>query len=81
MLAIPFLPFTAPDTALHLAAALVGPLSTAGLAVAIAWAAAPFADRAWLWLAPAMIGLAPAVASYGVLVWRIIMSPLWRWWL
>lgn len=52
--------------ALHVVAVLFGPLSMAAAGVAIAWAAAPFVDRGWLWLAPVGLVAAQAVVTYGI---------------
>ncbi len=52
--------------ALHAAAAAFGPLGVGALGAAAAWAAAPVASRAFLWLAPLAAALAPAVAGYGI---------------
>jgi hypothetical protein len=54
------------DAALHLAAILAGPLCLAGLGLAIAWAVAPFADKAWLWLAPVVVTFGHAIVAYGL---------------
>lgn len=66
LLALPFTLFQEPPAALHTAAALFGPLSVALLGLAVAWAATPFADRNWLWLAPLTICLGPAILPYGL---------------
>jgi hypothetical protein len=52
--------------ALHIAAAILGPLSMAGLGWAVAWAAAPFAERRWLWLAALSACVGPAILVYGL---------------
>jgi len=52
--------------ALFATALLAGPLELAALGLAVAWAAAPFADRNRLWFAPLLIALSPAVVSYGL---------------
>ena len=52
--------------ALRWAAVAVGPLSMAVAGAAAAWAAAPFAARRWLWLAPVLLALSPSVAIYGL---------------
>ena len=52
--------------ALFAAALLSGPLALAGLGMAVAWAAAPFADRSRLWFAPLVVALSPAVVAYGL---------------
>jgi hypothetical protein len=38
----------------------------AAAGAAVAWAAAPFAERRWLWLAPVLLALSPSVAIYGL---------------
>lgn len=65
-LSLPLQIFLAPADALHLAALIFGPLNLGILGVAVAWAAAPFSDRRWLWLAPLTIALAPAILPYGL---------------
>jgi hypothetical protein len=55
-----------PHDALRWAAAAAGPLSMGALGAAIAWAAAPFANRRWLWLGPVLAAVSPAIASYGL---------------
>jgi hypothetical protein len=67
VLAAPFGLLLNPDAALHAAAVVFGPLNIACLAFAVAWAAAPFADREWLWLGAILSALSPAIISYGVL--------------
>jgi hypothetical protein len=52
--------------ALHLAAMLFGPVCMAALGFAIAWAAAPFASREWLFLGPLLAAVSPAISSYGL---------------
>jgi len=66
LLALPFTFFQEAPAALHSAAALFGPLNVALLGLAVAWAATPFADRRWLWLAPLTICLGPAILPYGL---------------
>lgn len=53
-------------TALRWAAVAIGPLSMGALGAAAAWAAAPFAARRWLWLAPVLLALSPSIAVYGL---------------
>jgi hypothetical protein len=54
-------------SALHLAAVLMGPLSIAALGYAVTRAAAPFAANTHLlWLGAVLVGLSPAVGSYGM---------------
>ncbi len=66
LLALPFMLFQESQAALHTAAILFGPLNVALLGLAVAWAAAPFAQRRWLWLAPLTICLGPAILPYGL---------------
>jgi hypothetical protein len=66
LLASPFCLLMRSGEAIHAAAFLFGPLSMAVLAFAIIWAAAPFADRRWLWLGAILPALSPAIISYGV---------------
>ncbi len=65
-LAAPIAAFTGWPRALPIAGALAGPLSMAALAVALAWATAPFADRQWRWLPALLICCATPVVSYGL---------------
>jgi len=64
-IAAPFVALLGTEQALHIAALTVGPASLAALGIAVAWAAAPFADRRWLWLAPLVACMAPAIGGYG----------------
>lgn len=66
VLATPFGFFMSQHAALHIAAALAGPLFMAGLGVAIAWAAAPFAERRLLWFGPLLAALSPQIVLYGL---------------
>lgn len=66
VLALPFGLFMRPDDALHAAALVFGPLNIAALAYAVAWAAAPFAERKWLFLGAILPALSPAIISYGL---------------
>lgn len=66
LLALPFTPFMDQDAALLVASALFGPLSMAALGLGVAWAAAPFCERRWLWLAPLSVCLGPAILPYGL---------------
>lgn len=66
LLAAPLRPVLDTHAALHAAAAAFGPLSMAALGIGVAWAAAPLAERRWLWLAPAVVALSPAIVSYGL---------------
>jgi hypothetical protein len=66
VLIAPFSLFMAPHDALHAAALIFGPLNVAALGFAVAWAAAPFAERQYLWLAAILPPLSPAIASYGL---------------
>jgi hypothetical protein len=62
----PFAPFMTPHDALHAAALCFGPLNVAALGFAVAWAAAPFAERKYLWFAAILPPLSPAIISYGL---------------
>ncbi len=53
--------------ALFVAACLCGPISVWLLGAALAWAAAPLADRGFLWAAPLVAGLSAPVMTYGAL--------------
>jgi hypothetical protein len=64
-IAAPFVWLLGSEQALHVAALTIGPISLAALGIAVAWAAAPFADRRWLWLAPLVACMAPAIGGYG----------------
>lgn len=64
--ALPFRLFMDGHGALYAAALIFGPLNIAILALLTAWAAAPFADRKWLFLGAALVPMAPAIASYGL---------------
>jgi hypothetical protein len=67
LLAAPFNLVLDPVTALHLAAALTGPIGIGALGYAVAWAAAPFAgERRLLWLGAALAALSPAIGSYSM---------------
>jgi len=66
VLAAPLTLVTDPHTALRWSCAALGPLGMGGLGAAIAWAAAPFADRRWLWLGPVLVAASPATANYGL---------------
>ena len=66
-LAAPLAPILGWHNALHVAGLLSGPLGMAGMGAAIAWAAAPLASPAWLWLGAFAAGGAPALSAYGML--------------
>jgi hypothetical protein len=66
LLMTPFSLFLPPHDALHAAALIFGPLNVSALGFAVAWAAAPFAERKYLWLAAILPPLSPAIASYGL---------------
>jgi hypothetical protein len=66
VVALPFSLVLNQETAVHAAALLFGPLCIAALGFAIAWAAAPFAERKWLWLGALLPALSPSIASYGL---------------
>ena len=54
-----------PDQALLWAGAIMGPLSVGLLGALCAWVVTPIAERAWLWIAPVGVAVAPATISYG----------------
>jgi hypothetical protein len=62
----PFLLVLPPHDALHAAAMIFGPLNVAALGFAVVWAAAPFAERKYLWLGAVLVPLSPAIISYGL---------------
>ena len=66
LIALPLTVFVDEPTALHIAAIVFGPLNIAALGLAMAWAAAPFCERRWLWLAPLAACLGPAILQYGL---------------
>jgi hypothetical protein len=66
LIATPLALVVDPHTALRWACAALGPLCIGGLGVAVAWTAAPFAERRWLWLGPVLAAVSPAIASYGL---------------
>jgi hypothetical protein len=65
LLAAPLRLFMDEPQAVHWAAVALGPLSTACLGLALAWALAPLAARGWRWTAPALATLSPAIFGYG----------------
>jgi hypothetical protein len=66
LIAAPLRLFVDMPGALHAAAVGFGPLCMAGLGLALAWAAAPFVHRRWLWLAPVAAALAASILPYGL---------------
>jgi hypothetical protein len=66
LIAAPFRLFIDMHGAIHTAAVAFGPLCMAALGLALAWAAAPFADRRWLWLAPVAVALSASILPYGL---------------
>ena len=65
-------------TALHLVAALAGPVFMAGLGVAVAWAVAPFVRTPFSLVRSLLAGLSPSIFMYGLPARHIIMSlPCW----
>ncbi|MGE0419374.1 MAG: hypothetical protein AB7O80_21430 [Acetobacteraceae bacterium] len=66
LLALPLSILVDSDVALRVAAIIFGPLCLAGLGLAAAWAAAPFAHRSWLWLAPVVATFGHAILAYGL---------------
>ena len=65
VLAAPFTLVMSRYDALHAAAVIFGPLNLIALGIAAAWAAAPAADRKWLWFAALLPAISPAIISYG----------------
>lgn len=66
LIAAPLRLFMDMHGALHAAAVGFGPLCMAGLGLALAWAAAPFVHRRWLWLAPVAAALSASILPYGL---------------
>lgn len=54
------------QTALHWAALALGPISSGFLAIAAAWAMAPFSDREWRWLGALLAAISPAIVGYAL---------------
>jgi hypothetical protein len=67
LMAAPLEPLLGWHRALFIASATSGPVSVGLLGLALAWAAAPLADRRWLWAASLATGLMPPVVTYGLL--------------
>jgi hypothetical protein len=67
LMAAPLEPLLGWHRALFIAAAISGPVSVGLLGLALGWAAAPLADRRWLWAASLATGLMAPVGTYGVL--------------
>lgn len=67
LLAAPLAPALGWPAALHGAGLASGPLAMAGLGAALAWAAAPAAERGWLWTAGLAAAAAPVLLGYGAL--------------
>src|SRR6516165_2345107 len=61
LMAAPLEPLLGWHRALFIASATSGPVSVGLLGLALAWAAAPLADRRWLWAAPLATGLTEPV--------------------
>ncbi len=66
VIALPFRLFLGPVDSLHAAALIFGPLNIAAAAFAAVWAAAPFAERRFLWLAAILPPLSPSIFGYGM---------------
>lgn len=66
VLAEPFQLVLGRDHGLFAAALLSGPLEMAAIGLAVAWAAAPFASRTVLWMAPVLAALAPTITGYAL---------------
>ena len=67
LMAAPLEPLLGWHRALFIAAAASGPVSVGLLGLALGWAAAPLADRRWLWAASLATGLTAPVSTYGLL--------------
>jgi hypothetical protein len=67
LMAAPLEPLLGWHRALFIAAAVSGPVSVGLLGLAVGWAAAPLADRRWLWAASLATGLMAPVIGYGLL--------------
>jgi hypothetical protein len=67
LMAAPLEPLLGWHRALFIAATMSGPISVGLLGFALAWAAAPMADRRWLWASSLASGLAAPVIGYGLL--------------
>jgi hypothetical protein len=67
LMAAPLEAFLGWHRALFIAAAISGPVSVGLLGLALSWAAAPLADRRWLWAASLASGLMAPVITYGLL--------------
>lgn len=65
LMAAPLEPLLGWHLALFIAAAISGPISVGLLGLALSWAAAPLADRRWLWAASLASGLTALVIAYG----------------
>jgi hypothetical protein len=65
LMAAPLEPLLGWHRALFIAAAISGPVSVGLLGLALGWAAAPLADRRWLWAASLATGLMAPVINYG----------------
>ena len=66
LLALPMTLFMGQNDAVYLAALLFAPLGMGALGLSIAWAAAPFAERKWLFAGAVLAPLSSAIASYGM---------------
>ncbi|HVJ52026.1 MAG TPA: hypothetical protein VM689_06160 [Aliidongia sp.] len=64
-LSAPLAPFLGWERALRWIGLGIGPVGVGCLGTAIAWSIRPWADQRWLWLAPAIAFLSPAIAGYG----------------
>jgi hypothetical protein len=67
LMAAPLEPLLGWHRALFIAAATSGPVSMGLLGLALGWAAAPLADRRWLWATSLASGLMAPVIGYGLL--------------
>jgi hypothetical protein len=67
LMAAPLEPLLGWHRALFIAAATLGPVSVGLLGLALGWAAAPLADRRWLWAGSLATGLMAPVIGYSLL--------------
>jgi hypothetical protein len=66
VLRMPLLLVVDDQTALRVAAGVTGPIIASLLAVALMWAWSPFFHSRWLWTAPLVALLSPAIFVYGM---------------
>jgi hypothetical protein len=66
LMAAPFAPWLGWHRALFVAGVALGPLGVGALGATLAWVAAPFARRAYLWMAALAAALLPGLATFAV---------------